>query len=120
MEALKFSLDAETAVLEYWQVSNLLLSGTLICHRLTVEPVVDFADGYGASTWPPTWADSRCDWRELWFNLRVEPPSWVAGDMAIAAGGINLVVVCTVAAADSLRVHDPKDALPQNQGSRPR
>ena len=89
MEALKLSLDAETAVLEYWQVSNLLLSGTLICHRLTVEPVVDFADGYGASTWPPTWADSRCDWRELWFNLRVEPPSWVAGDMAIAAGGVT-------------------------------
>lgn len=133
LEALYLALETDTAVREYQQVSTLLPPGTLTSYQLTVMPVVDFTAGYSASTWEPLWGDFYCDWRELWFNRRIEPPSWVVGDSVIAAGGkgilfpsrlagggTNLVVFTgMLAAADSLEVYDPGKALPQTQASWP-
>ena len=116
---------------EYQQVSSLLPPGTLTSYQLTVEPVADFTAGYDASVWPPIWEDFYCDWRALWFNQRIEPPSWIVGDTVIAAGskwilfpsqarvgGTNLVLfVNALTATDSLQVYDPGRSLPQNQDS---
>jgi len=46
---------------------------------VTVGPVADFRAGFEAPNWNPIWEDFYCDWRELWFNQRIEPPSWVIG-----------------------------------------
>jgi len=72
--ALYLSLDVETAVKEYQQVSTLLPPGTLLSYRVTVERVADFRAGFAAAHWDPLWEDFPCDWRELWFNQHVEPP----------------------------------------------
>lgn len=133
VEALYLALETETAVREYQQVSTLLPPGTLTSYQLTVAPVADFTVGYSASVWAPIWEDFYCDWRELWFNQRVEPPSWVVGDTVIAAGakgilfpsrlakgGTNLVLFThMLAAPDVLDVFDPGKALPQTQASWP-
>ena len=129
VEALYLAMD--TTVREYQQVSTLLLLGTLKSYQLTAAPVVDFTAGYSASVSEPIWEDFYCDWRELWFNLGVEPPSWVVGDAVIAAGakgilfpsrlamgGTNLVLFTQMLAApDVLDVFDPGKALPQTQAS---
>jgi RES domain-containing protein len=129
--ALYLALDVESAVREYQQVSTLLPPGTLVSYQVTVEAVADFRSGFDVSNWDPIWEDFHCDWRELWFNQRIEPPSWVVGDEVIAAGakgilfqsrfpggGTNLVVYPeTFVATDSLAVFDPGQALPKNQDS---
>lgn len=131
VDALYLALETETAIREYQQVSTLLPPGTLTSYQLTAAPVVDFTAGYSASGWEPIWEDFYCDWRELWFNQRVEPPSWVVGDTVIAAGakgilfpsrlakgGTNLVLFThMLAASDVLDVFDPGKALPQTQAS---
>lgn len=86
VEALYLALDAETAIREYQQVSTLLPPGTLTSYQLTAESLADFRAGYVASSWESCWEDFYCDWRELWFNQRIEPPSWAIGDAVIDAG----------------------------------
>jgi RES domain-containing protein len=129
--ALYLALDIETAVKEYQQVSTLLPPGTLVSYQLTMGPVADFRAGFEAPNWNPIWDDFYCDWRELWFNQRIEPPSWVIGDEAIEAGakgilfrsrvrdgGVNLVIYTeSLATGDSLSVFDPDRSLPKNQDS---
>jgi RES domain-containing protein len=133
VEALYLALEMQTAVREYQQVSPLLPPGTLTSYQLTAAPIADFTAGYNASAWSLIWEDFYCDWRELWFNQRVEPPSWVVGDAAVAAGakgilfasrlakgGTNLVLFTqSLAAPDALEVFDPAKALPQSQASWP-
>lgn len=130
-DALYLALEPETAVREYQQVSTLLPPGTLISYQLTVSSLVDFTGGFNALAWDPIWEDFYCDWRELWFNQRVEPPSWTAGDMVIASGakgilfpsslsqaGINLALFPQMLAGpDRLDVFDPKNSLPRSQAS---
>jgi RES domain-containing protein len=113
------------------QVSTLLPPGTLVSYQVTVAPVVDFRQGFRSATWAPLWEEFFCDWRQLWFNERIEPPSWVLGDEAIAAGakgilfpstiaapGVNLVLyVDRFDADDVIEVFDPSGALPKNQDS---
>jgi RES domain-containing protein len=129
--ALYLALDVETAVKEYQQVSSLLPPGTLVSYEVTVDSVVDFRSGFDGTRWGPIWEDFYCDWRELWFNQRVEPPSWVVGDEAIAGGakgilfrsryregGTNLVIYPeALVATDTVTVFDPGGALPRNQDS---
>lgn len=129
--ALYLALDINTAIKEYQQVSTLLPPGTLVSYRLTISPVVDFRRGYRSAEWSALWEEFFCDWRELWFNQRVEPPSWVLADEAITAGakgilfpsrlspgGVNLVLYSELlGAADRIEVHDPAGALPKNQDS---
>ena len=131
VDALYLALETHTAIDEYQQASALLPPGTLTAYKLTVDPVVDFTEGYSAPVWDPFWEDFYCDWRDLWFNQRVEPPSWKAGDTTLAGGGKGVLFNSSLAhggtnlvlfnraltASDSLEVHDPDNALPQNQES---
>lgn len=129
--ALYLALEVATAVAEYQQLSPLLPPGTLVSYRVTATPVPDFTGGFRADLWPPLWESFFCDWRRDWFNARIEPPSWVLGDEAIAAGakgilfrstqaagGTNLVLfVDQLGEGDRLDVNDPAGALPRNQTS---
>ena len=129
--ALYLALEPETAIREYQQLSTLMPPGTLVSYTLHLTPVVDFRGGYDSARWSELWADFYCDWRDLWFNQRIEPPSWVLADDSIAAGakgilfksslasgGINLVVYTdALTANDTLQVYDPTGALPKNQDS---
>lgn len=99
-------------------------------HR-QLAPVVDFRAGYDAARWHDLWEEFVCDWRELWFNQRVEPPSWVLADEALAAGATGILFASTLAAGgtnlvvfngqltadDMLQVYDPAGSLPKNQDS---
>ena len=87
--------------------------------------------GYDPTRWSDLWEEFYCDWRELWFNQRVEPPSWVLADetlpagakgilfgSGLAPGGINLVVFNDMLATDdTLQIYNPTEALPKNQDS---
>jgi RES domain-containing protein len=131
VQALYLSLEADTAVSEYQQVSPLMPPGTFVSYTVSATAVVDFRRGYDPTAWLPLWEEFYCDWRELWFNQRVEPPSWVLSDEALAAGakgilfgsriapgGINLVLYNQMLSADdTLTVYDPAGALPKNQDS---
>ena len=100
-------------------------------HPRPLSRFLDFRAGYDSAHWPGLWEEFFCDWRELWFNQRVEPPSWVLADDALAAGakgilfasrfvpgGTNLVVYNDMLTADdALQVYDPSGALPKNQDS---
>jgi RES domain-containing protein len=128
---LYLSLDTDTAVKEYQHVSTLLPPGTLVSYRVSAAPVVDFRGGYQPAQWSALWEEFFCDWRKLWFNQHIEPPSGVLADEAIAAGakgilfpsrlapgGVNLVLYTELlGAADAIEVHDPASALPKNQDS---
>ena len=129
--ALYLSLETETAIREYQQLSPLMPPGTLVSYTVRVTPIVDFSAGYDAANWSDLWQDYHCDWRELWFNQRVEPPSWVLADEVLnagakgilfasklALGGLNLVLYNEMLTGDdTLQVHDPAGSLPKNQDS---
>jgi RES domain-containing protein len=129
--ALYLALEPQTAIREYQQLSPLMPPGTLVSYTVQVAPVIDFRGGYDAARWPGLWEEFHCDWRELWFNQRVEPPSWVLADEALAAGAKGILFASTLAAggsnlvvfnehltvADTLQVYDPVGALPKNLDS---
>jgi RES domain-containing protein len=131
VSALYLSLEPETAVREYQQLSPLMPPGTLVSYTVRLAPVVDFRAGYDSTRWPDLWEEFHCDWRELWFNQRVEPPSWVLADETLATGakgilfasrlstnGTNLVVFNEqLTTDDTLQVYDPAGALPKSQDS---
>lgn len=129
--ALYLALDPATAIREYQQTSTLMPPGTLVSYTVQLAKVVDFRAGYQARMWSGLWEEFTCDWRGLWFDHGVEPPSWVLADEALAAGargilfgstlapgGFNLVVYTErLDEHDRLEVHDPIGALPKNQDS---
>ena len=131
INALYLSKDAQTAINEYQHLSSLMPPGTLVCYALNIGPVLDFTHGYQWGEWDELWEDFFCDWRSLWFDKRIEPPSWVLGDIAIAAGakgvlfssrlpagGVNLVVYSDqLASNDILKPYDPATLLPKNADS---
>lgn len=133
VHALYLSLEPATAIREYQQTSTLLPPGTLVSYTVHLAKVVDFRAGYRPGLWPELWEEFACDWRELWFNRGIEPPSWVLADEAMAKGakailfsstvelgGTNLVVYTQLLdSQDRLQVHDPAGALPKNQDSWP-
>jgi hypothetical protein len=55
-----------------------------------VDPVVDFRGGFTGS-WDALWQDFYCDWRKLYFNEGIEPPTWIIGDLVLAAGGKGIM-----------------------------
>ncbi len=129
VNALYLSLEPETALAEYRQASSLLPPGLIVSYDIAVEPVVDFRNGPSAA-FDPLWNDFNCDWRKLYFNEHIEPPTWVIGDLVIAAGakgiifksvingGTNVVLYNdSLTAADRLAVYDPLHTLPANQDS---
>jgi RES domain-containing protein len=126
--ALYLSLELETALAEYQQLSILMPPGLMVSYILDLGPLVDLRDGVAG--WDPLWHDFYCDWRALHFDKDVEPPSWVLGDIAMASGakgilfpsvlvaGINLVLYTELLDAnDRLSVYDPDDGLPRDQRS---
>jgi len=129
--ALYLALEPDTAVREYQQLSPLMPPGTLVSYTVRLVTVVDFRAGYDAARWHDLWEEFLCDWRELWFNQRVEPPSWVLADEALAAGAKGILFASTLAAGgtnlvvfngqltadDMLQVYDPAGSLPRNQDS---
>ena len=129
--ALYLALEAQTALREYQQLSPLMPPGTLVSYTVAVEPVVDFRGGHEAGPWAASWQDFGCDWRQLWFDQRIEPPSWALADQALAVGakgilfrsmlvpeGTNLVIYnAMLDKGDRLEVYDPAGDLPRNQDS---
>ena len=71
---LYLSLESNTAIREYQQLSPLVPPGTLVSYTVMLTRVVDFRGGFVAGTWSSLWEEFFCDWRNLWFNQRVEPP----------------------------------------------
>lgn len=129
INALYLSLELETALAEYKQMDALLPPALMVSYQVSVEPVVDFRNGYSAK-WDPLWQDFYCDWRKMHFHEAIEPPSWIIGDHVLAAGGKGILfksivtggtnmVVYTDSLLDSdvIAVHDPHHALPRNQDS---
>ena len=127
--ALYLSLELETAIAEYRQLSPLMPPGLIVSYQVDVGPLVDLRDGVDES-WDPLWQDFYCDWRALHFGEGVEPPSWVLGDIAIATGtkgiifpsvmdhGTNLILyTATLSGGDRVEVYDPGKALPRDQRS---
>jgi len=128
LEALYLSRTAETALAEYQQDARLLPPGTLALFLVTRLRVVDFSAGYKAGNWHPLWAEYACNWRKLAFDEKMEPASWVLGDLTLDenadgilypsilhVGGINLVILNSSALPPSaLRVHDPEGNLPRD------
>ncbi len=131
IEALYLSRELETAVAEYRQLSSLLPPATVVTYRATLGKVIDFSGGFSRA-WDPIWEDLGCDWRALAFKDKVEPPSWVIGDMCLEAGaqgilfpssalpgGVNLVVFNSAvrAGTDLVEPFDPDKALPKDAKS---
>jgi len=131
MAALYLALDAQTAIDEYRQVSMLLPPGTLVSYQVTADPILDFRAGFARAHWSALWEEFFCDWRELWFDRHIEPPSWVLGDETIATGakgilfasqarpgGTNLVLYNDLLGpGDVIDVYDPANELLKNQQS---
>lgn len=129
--ALYLALETKTALAEYRQLSSLLPPGTLVTYRITLSRVVDFRAGYDGAHWDPLWESFGEDWRALWFDRRIEPPSWVLGDSVIAErgrgllfrsalneSGTNLVLYPDqLGEDDEIVVHDPRGDLPRDQAS---
>lgn len=101
-------------------------------YTVKVDPVVDFRGGFDPASWDPLWADFMCDWRKLWLNSHIEPPSWVLGDEVAAAGhkgilfqstrrpgGTNLVLYNDNLGVGEVVPYDPNGALPKSQDSWP-
>lgn len=130
LPALYLSLEEATALAEYKQLSALMPPGVLVTYEVQVRNVVDFSGGY-TGDWDELWQELHCDWRRLWFNERIEPPSWILGDLALEAGGsgilfpsqanpggTNLVLYPEMLANDDmLSVYDPDGLLPKDSSS---
>ena len=125
LEALYLSCELPTAAAEYQQLSPLLPPGTVVSYHVSLDKVVDFSAGYSPA-WDSIWEDLGCDWRKLAFNDKVEPPSWVIGDICLEAGakgvlfpstvhpgGTNLVVYNTalIRGTDLVEPYDPDSVL---------
>ncbi|SFI01715.1 RES family NAD+ phosphorylase [Modicisalibacter xianhensis] len=130
VSALYLALEELTALEEYRQLSTLMPPGLIVSYTVELATVVDFSQGYSAD-WDALWQEMSCDWRRLWFNERIEPPSWLLGDIALEAGasgilfpsaanpgGVNLVVYTdALSDQDRLSAYDPDGRLPVDQSS---
>lgn len=129
VNALYLSLELETALSEYRQLDALLPPGLMVSYNVSVDAIVDFRGGY-TSDWDPIWQDFYCDWRNIYFNQGIEPPSWIIGDQVLDAGGKGILFNSTITGGanlviytdaltglDSITAYDPNNALPKNQQS---
>jgi RES domain-containing protein len=90
VSALYLALDELTALEECRQLSTLMPPGLIVSYTVKLATVIDFSHGYSAD-WDALWQEMSCDWRRLWFNERVEPPSWLLGDLALEAGASGIL-----------------------------
>lgn len=131
VEALYLSLDEVTALREYQQTSPFLPPCTMCSYTVALSSLVDLRQLHRGDPWDELWHDWREDWRALLFDLHIEPPTWVRGDMVMEAGhtgilfpsqanttGTHVVVyVDRLRDGNSIAVNDPGDRLPRNQSS---
>ena len=89
--ALYLSLEIETAAAEYQQTSSLLPPATLCSYVARLSPLVDLRQLRAGAPWDPLWQDWREDWRALYFDQHVEPPSWVLSDLVRAQGCTGII-----------------------------
>ncbi len=97
--AVYLALEPETAVREYQQLSPLMPPGTLVSYTVRLAPVIDFRAGYNGARWSDLWEEFHCDWRELWFNHRVEPAELGLGGRSHCRRGEGHLV-CVEAGAE--------------------
>jgi len=131
-EARYLANSAELALLEYQNEAALLPPATLATFLVTAENVVDFTAGFTEAAWSAIWAEAYCNWKGMAFLDKIEPPSWVIGDLVREAGhpgilyrsarnpsGICLVLFPELAKATGYQanVFDPDALLPQNSSS---
>jgi RES domain-containing protein len=132
IRARYLAASPEAALREYHQESTLLRPATIASFQVTADPVVDFTGGDSVPEWTEIWQEAYCNWKDLAFIQKVDPPSWVIGDLVLAQGAAGLLYrsavdrksVCLVLYPDNgskfrAPVHDPHRALPQNQDSWP-
>jgi RES domain-containing protein len=130
VEARYLAATHEAALLEYQAESPLLPPATVATYRVTAESVVDFSGGYIAAAWSPIWAEAYCNWKGMAFLEKVEPPSWVIGDLVRQAGHAGILYrsarnpehVCLVLYPELAHrfmapVYDPDGLLPRNRDS---
>jgi len=123
----------EAALREYQQESPLLPPATVASFLVSADPVIDFTAGYSGSEWSEIWQDAYCAWRQLAYVEKVDPPSWIIGDIVLATGAAGILYrsaldhksVCLVLYPDNAEaftapVHDPSAALPTDQSSWPK
>jgi len=129
INALYLSLELETALVEYKQMDALLQPALMVTYCLKVEHLVDFSGGY-TNDWDPLWQDFYCDWRRMYYNEEIEPPSWVIGDQVLATGGRGIIFKSVItggtnvvlfndvlSGTDIIEAYDPNHSLPKNQDS---
>jgi RES domain-containing protein len=130
IEARYLAETTEGALVEYQEESPLLPPATLATYLVTADPVVDFSNGFHPAHWSPAWAEAYCNWKALAFLEDSEPPSWVIGDLVLAAGAAGilyrsardpkfrcLVLYPQLASKFTAPVYDPDGRLPRNAAS---
>ena len=131
VDALYLSFDAVTALHEYQQTSPFLPPCTMVSYVATLTRLVDLRHLHRGAPWHDLWHDWREDWRHLKFDQRIEPPSWVLGDMVLEAGlpgivfpsltrdaGVNIVIfVAGLGRGNAIDVNDPDGRLPKDRSS---
>jgi RES domain-containing protein len=131
IEALYLSLEEVTALREYQQTSPFLPPCTMCSYTATLRGLVDLRQLRRGQPWDDLWHDWREDWRHLRFDLHIEPPTWVLGDLVLAQGhvgilfpsqvhdgGTNVVVyVNRLNESNTIEVNDPDGRLPQDEAS---
>lgn len=131
VEALYLSFDEVTALREYQQTSPFLPPCTMTSYSATLSRLVDLRQLGQGKPWDDLWHDWREDWRHLKFDLHIEPPSWVLGDLVLEAdlpgivfpsltqeNGVNVVLyVAALPDGNCIEVNDPDGRLPRDQSS---
>lgn len=131
VEALYLSLDEVTALREYQQTSPFLPPCTMCSYAVALRDLVDLRRLHRGETWDDLWHDWQEDWRHLKFDLHIEPPTWVLGDLVLEngcagiifpsqshPGGANVMVfVEQLKGGNSIEVNDPDNRLPRDQSS---
>ena len=131
VEALYLALEDVTALREYQQTSPLLPPCTLCAYTASMKDIVDLRQLHHGAPWDELWHDWSSDWRQLAFDLHVEPPSWVLGDIVRSAGhagivfpsvanpgGSNIVIYPDqLPPGQPLQVFDADHRLPRDQAS---
>lgn len=131
IEALYLSLDELTALREYQQTSPFLPPCTMCSYTAELCDLVDLRQLRHGEPWDELWHDWREDWRQLKFELHIEPPTWVLADLVRAEGhtgilfptqendgGTNVVVyIDRLKDGNTLKLNDPDGRLPRDQSS---
>lgn len=125
------SVGRSNCLREYQQTSPFLPPCTVCSYTATLVNLVDRQQLSHGAPWDALWHSWREDWRHHKFDLHVEPPTWVLGDLVLEAGhtgiifpsianpgGANVVIFSErLEGKNRIEVNDPKGRLPRNRSS---